>query len=202
MKNKKGRVFFMPLSQEEKIYTYEDYLNWPEDERCEIIDGIAYMQAAPTPIHQEILMELSRQISNYLSGKPCKIYPAPFSVRLPRGDEKNEKEVKIIVEPDITIVCDKSKIDNRGCNGAPDMIVEILSPSSVKKDRIIKLNKYEKAGVKEYWIIEPDLKLVSVFILQSNQRYNRPEMYSEEDKIKVSIFPDLIIDLSAVFVSA
>jgi len=191
----------MPLPQEEKIYTYEDYLNWPENERCEIIDGIAYMQAAPAPIHQEILMELSRQISNYLSGKPCKIYPAPFCVRLPMGDEKNEKEVKIIVEPDITIVCDKSKIDNRGCNGAPDMIVEILSPSSVKNDRIIKLNKYEKAGVKEYWIIEPDQKFVSVFLLQDNLRFSRPEMYSEEDKIKVSLFPDLIIDLSAVFIS-
>ena len=127
------------------------------------------MQAAPAPVHQEVLTELVRQIANYLSGKPCKVYPAPFGVRFPLGNEKNEKEVKNIVEPDISIVCDKSKLDNKGCNGAPEMIIEIISPLSVKMDRVIKFNKYEKAGVQEYWIVEPDQKLVSVFVLQGNQ---------------------------------
>jgi len=193
-------VIIMPLSQEERRYTYADYLTYPEDENWEIIDGVPYMQAAPSPIHQEILMELSKQIAVYLTGKACKIYPAPFCVRLTQaGYEENEKDVKNIVEPDISIICDKSKIDDKGCNGAPDMIIEIISPSSIKKDRFIKFNLYEKTGVKEYWIVEPDQKLVSVFLLEKNGRFSRPEMYTEEDSIKVSIFPDLIIDLSAVF---
>ncbi|GAB6171437.1 Uma2 family endonuclease [Paradesulfitobacterium aromaticivorans] len=189
----------MPIPQSDKKYTYADYLTWPDDERWEIIDGIPYMQAAPAPIHQEILMELSKQIAIYLTGKPCKVYPAPFCVRLPQDDENDEQEVKNVVEPDISIICDKSKIDDRGCNGAPDMIIEIISPSSTKKDRVIKFNKYEKAGVKEYWIVEPDQKLVSVFLLQHHERFNRPEMYTDEDDIKVSLFPDLTINLSAVF---
>ena len=189
----------MPLSQEEKQYTYADYLTWSEDERWEIIDGVAYMQAAPSPIHQEISGGLFAQFYNYLLGKPCKIYHAPFCVRLTKGDEKNNDDIKNVVEPDITIVCDKFKIDQKGYNGTPDMIVEIISPSSIKNDKFIKFNKYEKAGVREYWIVEPEGNLVSVFVLQSNQRYGRPEIYTEEDKITVSIFPDLRIDLSAVF---
>lgn len=191
----------LPSKNPEKKYTYEDYLNWPEEERWEIIDGIAYMQAAPSRIHQEILMELSKQIANYLTGKPCKVYPVPFCVRLPKGDEKSDKDIKNVVEPDITIVCDPSKLDEKGCNGAPDMIIEIMSPSSGKKDRVEKFNKYEKAGVREYWVVEPDEKLVSVFVLQENKRYGRPEMYTDEDKVQVSIFPDLIIDLKSAFLS-
>jgi Uma2 family endonuclease len=189
----------MPLPQEKREYTYMDYLTWPEGERYEIIDGIAYMQAAPSRIHQEILMELSKQIANYLSGKPCKVYPAPFCVRLPKGDEKSENDIKNVVEPDITVVCDSSKLDEKGCKGAPDMIIEIISPNSGKKDRLVKFKKYEEAGVKEYWIVEPEWKIISVFTLQENRRYGRPEMYTEEDKVKVTIFPDLVIDLGPVF---
>jgi Uma2 family endonuclease len=189
----------MPLPQGEGKYSYADYLTWSEDERWEIIDGIAYMQAAPSPIHQEISGGLFAQFHNYLSGKPCKVYPAPFCVKLMRDDEKNHEDIKKVVEPDITIVCDKSKLDDKGYNGAPDMIVEIMSPSSIKMDRFIKFNSYEKAGVREYWIVEPEGKLVSVFALQGDQRYGRPEIYTEDDKIKVSIFPDFIVDLKPVF---
>ena len=195
-------VIIIPLSQEDRRYTYADYLTYPDDERWEIIGGVPYMQSAPTPIHQEILMELSKQIAVYLTGKTCKICPTPFCVRLPQGGyEENEKDVKNIVEPDISIICDKSKIDDKGCYGAPDMIIEIISPSSIKRDRFIKFNLYEKAGVKEYWIVEPDQKLVSVFLLQKSERFSRPEMYTDEDSISVSIFPNLIIDFSAVFTS-
>jgi len=189
----------MPLPQDEGNYSYADYLTWPEDERWEIIDGIAYMQAAPSPIHQEILVGLLTQFHNYLAGKPCKVYPAPFCVKLMNEDAKNPEDINKIVEPDITIVCDKSKIDGKGCNGAPDMIVEILSPSSIKMDRFIKFNKYEQAGVREYWIVEPEGKLVSVFALQNDRRYGRPEIYTEDDKIKVSMFPDLNVDLKPIF---
>jgi len=189
----------MPLPREEGNYSYVDYLTWPEDERWEIIDGIAYMQSAPSPIHQEILVGLLAQFHHYLPGKPCKVYPGPFCVRLMKGDEIKKEDIKKVVEPDITIVCDKSKIDETGCNGAPDMIIEIISPSSIKMDRFVKFNSYEQAGVREYWIVEPVGKLVNVFVLQDDQRYGRPETYTDDDQIKVSIFPDLLVNLKLVF---
>jgi Uma2 family endonuclease len=188
----------MPLLQQGKQYTYADYLTWPEDERWEIIDGVPYMQATPTPLHQEISGNLFVQFHQYLSGKPCKIYLAPFSVILSQN-EKNEKEIKNVVEPDITIICDKSKIDDKGCKGTPDMIIEIISPSSIKKDRITKFNKYEKVGVLEYWIVEPEQKIISLFALQKDQAYGRPKLYTDEDKITSTIFPDLTIDLNEIF---
>ena len=187
----------MPLPKPEQKYSYADYLTWDENERLELLDGVPYMQAAPSRIHQEISMELSTQFHTYLKGKTCRVFAAPFCVRL--DVEKNDNDVKNVVEPDITIVCDSSKLDERGCKGSPNMIIEILSPASGKNDKLIKFNKYEKAGVKEYWVVEPDQKLISVFILQENGSYGRPEIYSEEDKIKVSIFPDLEIDLRPVF---
>lgn len=187
----------MQLPEKEK-YSYVDYLDWDEGTRLEILDGTAYMQAAPSRIHQEVLMEISKQFAVYLTGKSCKVYPAPFCVRL--DIEKNNKDIKNVVEPDISIVCDKSKLDEKGCMGAPDMIVEILSPSTGKIDRLIKFNLYEKAGVREYWIVEPDQRIISVFTLQSNKRYGRPQIYSEEDKIKISIFSDFEIDLKTVFI--
>lgn len=104
-----------------------------------------------------------------------------------------------VVEPNITLVCDKSKLDERGCKGAPDLIIEILSPSTGKRDKLLKFNNYEKYGVKEYWIVEPDTKLVNVFTLQENKRYGRPEIYSNEDSIKVSVLDTLTIDLNSVF---
>jgi Uma2 family endonuclease len=182
-----------------KDYTYVDYLTWPEEERWEIIDGVPYMMVPPSRIHQVILTELLTQFNNYLKEKPCKVYPAPFGVRLPQGNEKSDKEITTVVEPDIVIVCDHSKLDDLGCKGAPDLIVEIVSPTSVKNDILKKFNRYEKAGVREYWIVEPNGKIISVFLLGDNARYGRPEIYSEEDNIKVNIFLDFTIDLKSVF---
>lgn len=187
----------MPLLKSKQKYSYADYLTWDEGDRWEIIEGNLYMQATPSREHQSILGELHRQISNYLLDKTCKVYPAPFCVRL--DTENDDKNVKNVVEPDITIVCDESKLDEKGCKGTPDMIIEILSPSTAKNDRLFKFNKYEISGVKVYWIVEPDTKLVNVFTLQSNGRYGRPDIYSDEDTIKVAIFPDLEIDLNLVF---
>jgi len=187
----------MPLPNFEQKYSYADYLTWDECERWELIDGTPHMQAAPSRIHQEISGSLFNQFYNYLKGKSCKVYPAPFSVRLDL--EKNDKDIKNVVEPDITIICDSSKLDKRGCKGSPDMIIEILSPSTAKLDKIIKLNKYEKAGVKEYWIVEPDQRLVNVFLLEPNGKYGRATIYTDEDKVKVSIFQDLEINLTEVF---
>ncbi|MCM3397871.1 Uma2 family endonuclease [Oceanobacillus profundus] len=188
----------MSLPKEDRIYTYNDYLSWPEDVRVEIIDGRLYMQAAPSRIHQEILSELHRQLANYLVGKACKVYPAPFEVVL-YLDEEDKDDSRNVFEPDITIVCDTSKLDDAGCKGAPNMVIEILSPSTGRKDKLEKFNKYEQAGVQEYWIVEPQEKMVSVFTLEESQNYGRPSLYSDEEEIQVSIFDDLRIDLKTVF---
>lgn len=178
-------------------YVYSDYLLWEDGERWELLDGIPYLQAAPSRVHQEISMDLATQFHNYLKDKSCKVFAAPFCVRL--DGEKDDDHVKNVVEPDLSVICDQDKLDDRGCKGAPELIIEILSPSTGKQDKLIKFNKYENAGVQEYWIVEPEQKLVSVFILQENKRYGRPEIYAEEDLMPVHIFTDLRIDLKSVF---
>lgn len=192
----------MSLPKKDQIYTYADYLSWPEDKRIEIIGGMPILQAAPSRIHQKVLSELHRQIANYLIGKKCEVYPAPFHVVLNLdGEDEREENRKHVLEPDISIICDEEKLDDRSCIGSPDMVVEITSPSTARKDKIQKFGLYEKAGVKEYWIIEPDEKILSVFTLQANKRFGRPNLFSDEKQVNVSIFNDLIIDLEMVFSS-
>ncbi|HHV74171.1 MAG TPA: Uma2 family endonuclease [Thermoanaerobacterium sp.] len=188
----------MALSDENKTYTYRDYKKWKDDRRWELINGNPFPMAPPSRIHQEILREILTIFSVYLKDKSCKVYSAPFGVRLPKANE-NDDDIETVVEPDIVVVCDKSKLDDEGCKGAPDLVVEIVSPSTARNDKIKKFNLYEMAGVKEYWIVEPDNKIVTVFTLDDDKRYGRPGIYSDEDKIKVSIFEDLIIDLKSVF---
>lgn len=158
--------------------------------------------APPSTIHQRILREIFINFAMYLKGKQCEVFSAPFGVRFPSANEKSNKEIKTVVEPDIVVVCDKSKIDNEGCKGAPDLIVEITSPSTASKDKIEKFNLYEKYGVKEYWIVEPESRIISVFTLQENGRYGRPDVYTVGNRIKVSIFEDLVIDLREIFEGA
>ena len=140
-------------------YTYGDYLTWCDEERWELIDGVPYnMTPAPSRAHQGISVELARQMANYLVGKTCRIYTAPFDVRLPKGEEKDER-IKTVVQPDLLVVCDESKLDDRGCKGAPDLIVEILSPHTAVKDMKTKRDLYERVGVEEYWLIDPNYKV-------------------------------------------
>lgn len=189
--------YFMPLPEKNKKYTYADYLTWSEEERWEIINGVPYLQAAPTWQYQAVLLELARQFANYLQDKSCRVFTAPFDLRIPEANEKDE-ETTNVVQPDIIIICDNSGLKKTGYYGVPELIIEVVSPSTGQKDKIEKFNLYEKAGVKEYWIVEPDEKVVMVFTLEEG-RYGRPQMYSEEDKVKVSIFDDLVIDLKPVF---
>lgn len=180
-------------------FTYGDYLSWNDDERWELIDGIPYnITPAPSTQHQRILTELSRQFSNYLQGKPCEIFVAPFDVRLPKGGEADEA-VTTVVQPDIVVICDSSKLDKRGCRGAPDLIIEILSPNTAQKDIKIKMSLYERAGVNEFWMVYPEGRTVMVFTLQNEGRYGRPEAYTDKDEIKPSIFDNLSVVLSSVF---
>lgn len=188
----------MPLPQGNKKYTYADYLTWPGNERWEIINGVPYMQAAPTWQHQALSRELLTQFNNYLKDKSCQVFASPFDLRLPEANETDE-ETTFVIQPDLVVICDKDGLKGTGYYGTPSLIIEISSPSTMRNDKIWKFNKYEKAGVKEYWIVEPEGRFITVFTLQENKRYGRPESYTESDKIKVSIFSDLTIDLASVF---
>ena len=138
----------MALQAKKGWYTFADCLTWGENERIEIINGEAVRMAPPTRAHQKISGEIFRQIANYLEGKKCEVYPAPFAVRLFERDGDTLDEVDTMVEPDLSIVCDKSKLDDHGCKEAPDMVVEVLSPSTQRHDRLVKLGLYQRAGVR------------------------------------------------------
>jgi Uma2 family endonuclease len=183
----------------EDRFNYGDYLKWPEDERWELIDGVAYnMTPAPTRIHQGILVALATKFYTFLEDKDCQVYVAPFDVRLPEGQE-NEDEIITVVQPDLVVVCDRAKLDDKGCNGPPDFIIEITSPSTASKDLKEKFNLYERMGVKEYWIINPIDEIVMVFLLDSQRRYGRPVVYSKENTIQVGILDELTIPLKDIF---
>lgn len=188
----------MQLPIEDKKYNFSDYLNWPDEERWELIDGVAYMLSAPTWQHQAISGEIFTQFNIYFKNNPCRVFSSPFDLRIPEFNEKDE-ETTTVVQPDILVVCEKERLKGSGYYGVPSLIIEITSPSTAKIDKILKFNKYEKAGVKEYWIVEPDVKIVNVFTLGENNRYGRPELYTEEDKVTVTIFSELVIDLNSVF---
>ena len=184
------------MSTAEKLatyYTYADYTQWSEDESWELIDGVAYAMAAPSRIHQEIVFELGRQIGNYLQGKPCRGYVAPFDVRLPHQREADDK-IDTVVQPDLSVICDRSKLDDKGCRGAPDWIVEILSPATALKDMNTKTRLYEQHGVREYWIVHPTERWVMVYLLGENGQYSRPSVYGMDEPLALQLFPDLSID--------
>ena len=185
--------------KKEKIYTYSDYINWPDEEKWELIEGVAYnMSPSPSRRHQEILRELLGQFWSFLKDKPCQVYSAPFDVRLPKADEKDE-DIQTVVQPDILVVCDQNKLDEKGCRGAPDLIIEIISPFSIVKDLKEKFSLYEKSRVKEYWIVYPIEKIAMVFTLEKNKEYGKPKTYSQQDKIEVVFLDGLTIDLETVF---
>ncbi len=185
------------LDNSGRKYTYQDYKTWPDDERWEIIDGEAYnMTPAPRTDHQLVSGELLRQFANYLIDKPCRIFAAPYDVML--DEDKNNSQN--IVQPDLLVVCDKKKLENgKYCLGAPDLIIEILSPSTAKKDLLIKRHLYEKYGVKEYWIADPEHKDITVLLLQEDGKYSEPKIYPTDEKVTPSLFPDLLIDQELVY---
>jgi Uma2 family endonuclease len=183
-----------------KRYTYADYLTWLDDKRRELVDGFArLMSPAPKSIHQEICGNLFGELRNLIRKNKgaCKIFPAPFDVRLPKNGEKEDGLIYTVVQPDICVICDLSKLDARGCLGAPDLIVEILSPSSAKYDLTVKFNLYEVSGVREYWIVYP-FEAVQVFLLQPDGKYDSGVFY-ERGKVPVHVFNNEAIDLTDIF---
>lgn len=188
----------MALPQESGTYTFADYLEWDGEGRIEIMDGQFIMMAPPSRIHQEISVELTRQLANYLEGKNCKVYHAPFAVRLFEGKDDAPEDVQTVFEPDISVICDKSKLDDNGCKGAPDLVMEILSPSTARHDLFYKMCRYEQAGVKEYWIVNPEIKTIQVFVLVDGL-YRVHNAYTADDIAKVNVLDGCFIELSRVF---
>lgn len=189
----------MALPAEKARYTFADVLAWPDDEQAELIDGEAVMMAPPTTAHQLISGEIFRQLANYLEGKKCRAIPAPFAVRLFEKNGDGPEDVDTVVEPDISIVCDSSKLDKHGCKGAPDMVVEILSPSTQRHDRLVKLGLYQRAGVREYWIVNPGDQTVQVMLLDAGGVLQLHEVYDRVGVAKVNVLDGCFIELSKVF---
>ncbi len=176
----------MPLLKDR--YTSEDYWNLPEGERAELIDGKFYDMAPPSRIHQKLVFTISRIIGNYIADHhgSCEVYPAPFAVNLDADD-------KDWVEPDISVICDPNKLTDRGCSGAPDLIFEIVSPSSRRMDYSLKNTLYSNAGVREYWIVDPAKERVTVYHYEDDAA---PVIYSFTQDIPVGIYPGLTIKIN------
>lgn len=172
-----------------ECYTIDDVYNLPDGKRAELIDGELYMLAAPGRIHQRLVMLLSNSIFNYIESKSgnCEVYSLPFAVFLNANNE-------IYIEPDISVICDKDKLTDQGCMGAPDWVIEIVSPSSMRMDYYVKLFKYRTAGVREYWIVDSEKKRITVY----NFENDTVEEFSFSDKVKAGIYEDLKIDFSKI----
>ena len=176
-------------------FTYADYEKWDDDTRWEIIDGEAYMMASPGVSHQRIIGRMFRKIADFLEGKPCEVFISPFDVRL-----NHDKADNIIVQPDLLVICDREKIANgKNCEGAPDMVVEVLSESSRSMDFVKKFNNYLIYGVKEYWIIDPNEKILHAHTLHQGQGQYFTHVFGEEDTAPVRILDGLEIVLSDIF---
>jgi Uma2 family endonuclease len=184
------------IPEEGRHFTYADYKAWEldEGERFELIEGTAYAMAAPNDFHQAISGEIFRQIANYIRGKPCKVRAAPYDVRLFYAEDESDDTV---VQPDISVICDEKKRGPEGCRGAPDLVVEILSPANIAEEMVRKFNLYMKAGVREYWIVAPKTKTIQSFVLE-NGAYTGT-VYNANAVLPSAVLAGLSITLDEVF---
>ena len=181
-----------------KAYSYADYFKWHFEERVELIKGkIFKMSPAPSNLHQRICSDLHGFLWSFLRGKSCKVYSAPFDVRLP-AKSKDDKDVFTVLQPDVCVVCDKSKLDKRGCIGAPDIVIEVLSPGNNSKEIINKFEVYEQAGVTEYWIVSPQNQTFVVNTLV-NGKYQPSRQMAKGDTVTSSVLPGFSLDLTELF---
>lgn len=183
----------MGLAQrDDQLHTYADYLSWPDDVRYELIDGVAYRMApAPTLEHQDFTGEIYFQLRQALQGKPCRVFIAPFDVRLPKADEADGR-VDTVVQPDVLVVCDGGKLDRRGLRGAPDLAVEVLSPSTASHDHLRKRRVYERAGVREYWLVHPVDRMVTIYRLEQGV-FGAPAIFDLSAPTPVGVLPGVAI---------
>ena len=186
--------------QERGRFSYKDYCKWTDDGRWELIDGVEYdMSPAPSRIHQKLSGELFIRIHSVLKDRKCDVYAAPFDVRLPDYAEALDEEIFTVVQADIVVVCDESKLDERGCMGAPDLVMEILSPDTAAKDMKIKRDLYEKHGVREYWLVHPTDKTFMIYCLRQDKQYANAEIYAGQDIVESTVIEGLKIELTDLF---
>jgi Uma2 family endonuclease len=180
-------------------YSYADYLKWTFEERVELIKGKLFkMSPAPNRLHQELTLEIARELANYLKGKACRVYVAPFDVRLPRKS-KNDTDIITVVQPDVCVVCDPAKLDDKGCLGAPDIVAEILSPGNNKKELLNKYDVYRESGVKEYWIVLPSEKAFWQYVLNEQGEYTDARPLTMGNTVTTPILPGFALDLDELF---
>jgi len=180
-------------------YSYADYMQWKFKERLELFRGKIYKMGAPNTLHQVVAGNLYGEMRNYLKGKSCQVFIAPFDIRLPIKNKKKDNEITTVVQPDVCIVCDPSKVDERGVCGAPDLVIEILSPGNSQKEVRNKYELYEEAGVKEYWVISPTEQNLVVFLLNAEGKFGNAKMYTNGDKLETAVVPGFSINVTEIF---
>jgi Uma2 family endonuclease len=181
------------------IYTYADYMSWKFKERLELLRGKIFKMGAPNTQHQVVGGILYNELYNYLKGKTCRAFVAPFDIRLPVKNRKRDNEITTVVQPDVCVVCDPSKIDERGVCGAPDLMIEVLSPGNSRKEVRLKYELYEEAGVKEYWVISPMEENLLVFLLSENGKFGGGKAYTGGDRLEAVTVPGFGIDVDEIF---
>lgn len=189
----------LPLRKNEQHFTNRDRGHWPEDERWELIDGTAYQMGAPSTGHQSLHFKLTGALFNFLSGKECQGFSAPCDVFFPRVNEQNEDDVDTVVQPDLLVVCDPGKVRDRGIWGAPDLVVEILSPSTIRKDLNEKYGLYERSGVKEYWVVEPAGHWVQQYVLTPAGRFGIEVTHERKGILDCQVLPGFTVDVAELF---
>lgn len=177
-------------------FRYADYLQWPATERWQLLDGHAYAMAPPSWAHQSVVFELGAQLRNALQGSPCQARSGPVGVRLPRGQEV-DAEVRTVFEPDLLVVCDPAKIDARGVRGAPDVVIEVLSPSTASFDQIEKRQAYDQAGVRELWLVDIANGTISIY-RQHGTHFAAPEIVRARGPVALAALPGVVLDLDFV----
>ena len=180
-------------------YSYADYLQWKFEERIELFRGKIFKLSAPNTKHQEVSGKLFFNIASFLQKQPCKVFSAPFDVRLPVRNRKKDNEITTVVQPDICVICDENKLDEKGCIGAPDLVIEILSPGNTEKEVQLKFELYEEAGVKEYWLVYPAEENIAVFILSEAGKFEGAKIYATRSRIVSKAVNGLIIDANDIF---
>jgi Uma2 family endonuclease len=179
-------------------HTYGDLRRWPDETRWELIDGQAHAMASPSWQHQSVCANLLVQLITHFRPRGCRVFPAPFDIRLPEGDEHDD-EIRNVVQPDLSVVCDASKLDSRGCRGAPDLVVEILSRSTAGRDQVIKRALYDRHGVREYWLVHPIDRVLTICRRSGETGFDIFETFVTEGKLPSAGFPGLEVDWDDVF---
>ena len=180
-------------------YTYADYIGWKFLERLELIRGRIFRLSAPSANHMSVSVNLTVRLYNFLKQNPCYVFAAPFDVRLPKKGKTADNEITTVVQPDLGVICDKSKIDYRGCCGAPDLVVEVISPSNSEHDVRTKHKLYEEAGSPEYWIVDPDQEQLIVYLLNKEGKYKKGKLYAGDDIITSTTITGFSVKANDIF---